>query len=156
MNNILCLHRLGLQLGERVHYRQYPHQPCLGPGRWAEADQLSQLIRKGKTSPLQGHALDTRCMVPTRRGYHRQSSTLLRPPCPSFRPVSTPLLIPGRKQRVYSRRGEGWRAISGKYDVKTGCNVGWRLELPTNPRELSYCPENELNKWAVYIVSNDS
>ena len=60
VNNILCLHRLGLQLGERVHYRQYPHQPCLGPGRWAEADQLSQLLRKGKTSHLQGHALDIR------------------------------------------------------------------------------------------------
>ena len=76
MNNILCLHRLGLQLGERVHYRQYPHQPCLGPGRWAGADPLSQLLRKGKTSHLQGHALDTRFMVPTRRGYHRQSSKL--------------------------------------------------------------------------------
>ena len=151
MNNILCLHRLGLQLARRVqtHYRQYPHQPCLGPGRWAEADQLSQLLRKGKTSPLQRHALDRYkvygCCFPhvVDIRYHRQSSTLLRPPCQC--PVSTPLLISGRKPRVYSRRGEGWRAVSGKYDVNTWCNVVWRLELAVNSRELSQCPENKLN-----------
>ena len=144
---------------ESTDYRQYPHQPCLGPGRWAEADQLSQLLRKGKTSPLQRHALDTRFMVAVFPHvvdirYHRQSSTLYRPPCQC--PVSTPLLISGRKPRVYSRRGEGWRAVSGKYDVNTGCNVVSRLELPTNPRELSQCPENEPNQTNKHLVSKDS
>ena len=121
---------------------------------------MSQLIHKGKTSHLQGHALDIRQARFMVAVFPHVVDTIARAPlCYAPRvqcPVSTPLLISGRKQRVYSGRGEGWRAISGKYDVKTGCNVGWRLELPTNPRELSYCPENELNKWAVYIVSNDS